>query len=100
MKLVIVIPDGAADEPQEKLGGRTPLQAAATPAMDEVARRGIVGLSNNVPPRQTPASDVATLSLFGYNPDEVYTGRAPLEARATPRGHGEFAHGRSPHRPR
>lgn len=82
MKLVIVIPDGAADEPQESLGGRTPLQAAATPAMDEVAQRGIVGLSNNVPPRQTPASDVATLSLFGYDPDEVYTGRAPLEARA------------------
>lgn len=82
MKLVIVIPDGAADEPQEKLGGKTPLEAAVTPAMDEVARRGIVGLSNNVPPRQTPASDVATLSLFGYNPDEVYTGRAPLEARA------------------
>lgn len=82
MKLVIVIPDGAADEPQQKLGGKTPLEAAATPAMDAVAKLGIVGLSNNVPPRQTPASDVATLSLFGYNPDEVYTGRAPLEARA------------------
>lgn len=82
MKLVIVIPDGAADEPQSSLGGRTPLQAAKTPGMDEVATRGIVGLSNNVPPRQTPASDVATLSLFGYDPDQVYTGRAPLEARA------------------
>lgn len=82
MKLVIVIPDGAADEPQESLGGKTPLQAAATPAMDDVVLRGITGLSNNVPPRQTPASDVATLSLFGYDPDEVYTGRAPLEARA------------------
>ncbi len=82
MKLLIVIPDGAADEPQEALCGKTPLEAAHTPAMDDVARRGIVGLSNNVPPSQTPASDVATLSLFGYDPDVVYTGRAPLEARA------------------
>lgn len=82
MKHVIVIPDGCADEPQESLGGRTPLQAARLPNMDRVVQAGFVGLSNNVPPSLTPASDVATLSLFGYDPLQVYTGRAPLETAA------------------
>jgi 2,3-bisphosphoglycerate-independent phosphoglycerate mutase len=82
MKYVIVIPDGCADEPQESLGGKTPLQAAHKPHMDALARLGVVGRSNNVPQPLTPASDVATLSLFGYDPLEVYTGRAPLEAAA------------------
>jgi 2,3-bisphosphoglycerate-independent phosphoglycerate mutase len=82
MKFAIVIPDGCADEPQATLGGRTPLQAAHTPAMDSIARWGLVGLTNNVPASLTPASDVATLSLFGYDPLQVYTGRAPLEAAA------------------
>src|SRR4051794_13326906 len=82
MKYAIVIPDGAADEPQGSLGGRTPLQAADTPEMDRVARDGTLGLSRNVPDRFLPASDVATLSLFGYDPLRYYTGRAPLEAVA------------------
>ncbi len=82
MKYAIVIPDGCADEPQESLGGKTPLQAARTPNMDRVARTGVVGRSDNVPRPLTPASDVATLSLFGYDPLAVYTGRAPLEAAA------------------
>src|SRR5258708_35064147 len=82
MKYAIVIPDGCADEPQPSLGGRTPLQAAQTPNMDRIARTGVVGRSNNVPASLTPASDVATLSLFGYDPLVVYTGRAPLEAAA------------------
>jgi 2,3-bisphosphoglycerate-independent phosphoglycerate mutase len=82
MKTVIVIPDGCADEPVEALGGRTPLQAARIPNMDRVARTGVVGLANNVPASLTPASDVATLSLFGYDPLQVYTGRAPLETAA------------------
>jgi 2,3-bisphosphoglycerate-independent phosphoglycerate mutase len=82
MKYAIVIPDGCADEPQEALGGRTPLQAARKPYMDRIARQGVVGLANNVPASLTPASDVATLSLFGYDPLQVYTGRAPLEAAA------------------
>jgi len=82
MKYAIVIPDGCADEPQESLGGKTPLQAANTPHMDALARTGVVGRSNNVPEPLTPASDVATLSLFGYDPLRVYTGRAPLEAAA------------------
>jgi len=82
MKYVIVIPDGCADEPQDSLGGKTPLQAARKPNMDRIARTGVVGRSNNVPPGLTPASDVATLSLFGYDPLVVYTGRAPLETAA------------------
>ncbi len=82
MKYVIVIPDGCADEPQASLRGKTPLQAAHKPHMDALARAGIVGRSNNVPSSLTPASDVATLSLFGYDPLEVYTGRAPLETAA------------------
>src|SRR6266852_2603570 len=82
MKYAIVIPDGCADEPQASLGGKTPLQAAHKPHMDRIAQTGIVGRSNNVPASLTPASDVATLSLFGYDPLEVYTGRAPLETAA------------------
>jgi 2,3-bisphosphoglycerate-independent phosphoglycerate mutase len=82
MKYAIVIPDGCADEPVASLGGRTPLQAADVPNMDRIARTGIVGQSNNVPNTLTPASDVATLSLFGYDPLQGYTGRAPLEAAA------------------
>ncbi len=81
-KFAIVIPDGAADEPIEALGGRTPLQAARTPEMDAIAREGVLGRSRNVPDRFLPGSDVATLSLFGYDPERVFTGRAPLEAAA------------------
>jgi 2,3-bisphosphoglycerate-independent phosphoglycerate mutase len=81
-KYAIVIPDGAADEPQESLGGRTPLQAARTPEMDRIAREGVLGRSRNVPDEFVPASDVATLSLLGYDPRLYYTGRAPLEAAA------------------
>jgi len=82
MKYAIIIPDGCADEAQASLGGKTPLQAAHTPNMDRIARTGMVGRTNNVPAGLTPASDVATLSLFGYDPLQVYTGRSPLEAAA------------------
>ncbi len=82
MKYAIVIPDGCADEPLDALGGLTPLQAARLPNMDRVARLGVVGSANNVPASLTPASDVATLSLCGYDPLKVYTGRAPLETAA------------------
>src|SRR5712692_9566264 len=82
MKYAIIIPDGCADEPQSSLGDKTPLQAAHKPNMDRIAQIGVVGRSNNVPSSLTPASDVATLSLFGYDPLEVYTGRAPLETAA------------------
>src|SRR3954471_11490022 len=82
MKYAIVIPDGCADEPLPALGGKTPLQAARTPNMDRLAALGVVGRADNVPRPLTPASDVATLSLFGYDPLVSYTGRAPLEAAA------------------
>lgn len=93
MKYAIVIPDGCADEPQASLGGKTPLQAARLPNMDRIARAGVVGRSDNVPMPLTPASDVATLSLFGYDPLVVYTGRAPLETAAMgiPLGPGDWA---------
>src|SRR6185436_18998519 len=82
MKYAIIIPDGAADEPQESLGGKTPLQAANVPNMDAIVASGMVGRSNNVPPSLPAGSDVANLSLLGYNPLEHFTGRAPLEAAA------------------
>jgi 2,3-bisphosphoglycerate-independent phosphoglycerate mutase len=82
MKYALIIPDGAADEPQAVLGGRTPLQAAATPAMDEIARLGVVGRANHVPPSLPAGSDVACLSLLGYDPLANFSGRAPLEAAA------------------
>ncbi|HZL91284.1 MAG TPA: phosphoglycerate mutase, partial [Pirellulaceae bacterium] len=82
MKFAIVIPDGCADEPIDVLGGRTPLQAANIPAMDEIARLGVVGRSNNTPAHLPAGSDVANLSLFGYDPNVYFTGRAPLEAAA------------------
>jgi 2,3-bisphosphoglycerate-independent phosphoglycerate mutase len=82
MKYAIVIPDGCADEPLDALGGKTPLQAANTPAMDEIARQGVVGRANNVPAHLPAGSDVANLSLFGYDPNKYFTGRAPLEAAA------------------
>jgi len=82
MKYALIIPDGCADEPQASLGGRTPLQAAETPHMDEVARLGQVGRADNVPASMPSGSDVATMSLFGYDPLVFHTGRAPLEAAA------------------
>jgi 2,3-bisphosphoglycerate-independent phosphoglycerate mutase len=82
MKYAIVIPDGCADEPQQQLGGKTPLQAARTPIMDSVAAAGVVGRAIHVPAHLPAGSDVANLSLLGYDPDEFFTGRAPLEAAA------------------
>jgi len=82
MKYAIIIPDGCADEPQESLGGKTPLEAARVPAMDAVATAGTVGRACHTPEDLPPGSDVANLSLFGYNPREFFTGRAPLEAAA------------------
>src|SRR4051794_33272769 len=82
MKYALIIPDGAADEPQESLAGRTPLQAAETPGMDAVAAAGVVGRANHVPASLPAGSDVACLSLLGYDPLAHFTGRAPLEAAA------------------
>lgn len=82
MKYAIVLPDGAADEPVEALDGRTPLQAAKKPNMDWVAANGRQGCAVTVPRGFAPHSDVATLSLLGYDPRVDYSGRAPLEAAA------------------
>ena len=72
MKYAIIIPDGCADEAQESLGGKTPLEAANVPSMDVVAAAGVVGRSCNVPVSLPPGSDVANLSLLGYNPLENF----------------------------
>ena len=82
MKYAIIIPDGCADEPQESLGGKFPLEAARVPNMDAIASAGVVGRANNVPPNLPAGSDVANLSLLGYDPLAHFTGRAPLEAAA------------------
>ena len=82
MKYVIVIPDGAADEPQESLGGKTPLEAAPTPHMDRVAAMGVVARVCHTPPPLPAGSEIGNLSLLGYNPFEYFTGRAPMEAAA------------------
>ncbi len=82
MKYAILLPDGAADEPVPELNGRTPLEVARTPHMDALATRGIIGRQQTCPAGYVPGSDVCTLSVFGYHPDDCYTGRAPLEAAA------------------
>jgi 2,3-bisphosphoglycerate-independent phosphoglycerate mutase len=79
-KYVILIGDGMADEPRPELDGRTPLQAAETPHMDALAARGQLGLVRTVPPGFPPGSDVANLSIMGYDPARYHTGRAPIEA--------------------
>ncbi|MBI1912786.1 MAG: cofactor-independent phosphoglycerate mutase [Deltaproteobacteria bacterium] len=80
MKYVILIGDGMADAPIDSLGGKTPLEFAATPNMDRLASSGKFGLFSTVPEGYSPGSDVANLSVLGYSPKKYYTGRAPLEA--------------------
>jgi 2,3-bisphosphoglycerate-independent phosphoglycerate mutase len=81
-KFAIIIPDGAADEPLEQFGNKTPLEAAATPYMDSISRQGRLGMVRTVPEGMDPGSDVAQMSLLGYDPKKYYTGRAPIEAVA------------------
>ena len=82
MRYAIVLPDGAADEPQPRLGHRTPLESASLPNMDWIARHGRLGRVVTVPPGFTPGTDVATMALLGYDPQRCYPGRAPIEAAA------------------
>lgn len=82
MKYAIIIPDGAADLPIEELGGKTAFQAANIPNIDSIAAQGRCGTTCNVPKGMPAGSDVAILSLLGYDPCKYYTGRAPLEAAA------------------
>ncbi len=81
-KYVIIVPDGAADEPLEEFGGKTPLEAAETPNMDWISTAGRQGLVRTVPEGCEPGSDVAQMSLLGYDPLRYYSGRAPIEAAA------------------
>lgn len=82
MKYAIIIPDGAADEPLKELNGKTPIEAAHTPNMDRIAMEGRQGTARTVPEGFESGSDVATMSLLGYDPNVYHTGRAPLEAAA------------------
>ncbi len=81
-KYVIIIPDGAADEPLDQFEGKTPLEAAQTPNMDRISIEGRQGLVKTVPDGLEPGSDVAQMSLLGYDPLHYYSGRAPIEAAA------------------
>ncbi len=80
MKYIILVGDGMADYPLAELGGKTPLEAADTPAIDFLASHGQLHTLQTVPDGLAPGSDIANLSLLGYNPAAYYTGRAPLEA--------------------
>ncbi|WP_067052165.1 cofactor-independent phosphoglycerate mutase [Methanofollis ethanolicus] len=80
MKYIVVLGDGMADEPIDALGGMTPLDYADTPNMDRIAREGACGLLRTVKDEFEPGSDVANLSVLGYDPATCYTGRGPLEA--------------------
>lgn len=81
-KYVVCVPDGAADEPLEELGGRTPLGAAHLPTFAALARRAEVGRAATIPDGFPPGSDVGNLSILGYDPARYHTGRAPIEAAA------------------
>lgn len=80
MKYIVVLGDGMADQPVAALGGKTPLEAAVTPVMDALASKGTLGTVQNVPAGMAPGSDVANLSVLGYDPAANYSGRSPLEA--------------------
>lgn len=80
MKYVVFLGDGMADYRQQFLGDKTPLMLAKKPNIDALAKKGEVGLAKTVPCGMKPGSDVANLSVLGYNPKDCYTGRSPLEA--------------------
>ena len=82
MKYVVLVPDGCADEPLAELGGRTPLEAAAMPALAALSARGEVGRAAVIPEGLPPGSDVGNMAILGYDPARYHTGRAPIEAAA------------------
>ncbi len=89
MKYVVIIADGASDVGIEALDGKTPLEAASTPHLDALARRGRVGTARTTPGAFDAGSDVCCMSLLGYDPERYHTGRAPLEASAMGLGMAE-----------
>ena len=80
LKYIILVGDGMGDYPLQELGGKTPLEVASTPNIDRLVRKGRMGLVRTVPDAMQPGSDVANMSLLGYDPLRYHTGRAPLEA--------------------
>ncbi len=80
MKYIVILADGMAGAPIHELEGKTTLAYANTPMMDELASKGTIGLVKTVPDNMKPGSDVANLSVLGYDPDQFYSGRSPLEA--------------------
>ena len=82
MKFILLVPDGAADEPLSDLDGKTPLEVARTPYLDDLARNGLVGSVQVTPLDMYPGSDAANMALLGYDPVRYYTGRGPVEAAA------------------
>ena len=80
LKYIVILGDGMADEPMDILGGKTPMECADTPTMDAMACAGRMGMVQNVPNGMAPGSDVANLSVLGYDPARSYSGRSPLEA--------------------
>jgi 2,3-bisphosphoglycerate-independent phosphoglycerate mutase len=93
LKYVVILGDGMSDYPVEQLGGKTPLQYARIPAMDNLARRGTLGLVKTVPEGMAPGSDTANLAVLGYDPRIYYSGRSPFEAvsMGIPLGEGDIA---------
>jgi len=79
-KYLVILIDGMADYSLSELDGKTPLEEAETPALDRIAPEAKIGLVKTVPDNFPPGSDVANLSVLGYNPDRYYTGRSPYEA--------------------
>ena len=82
MKYILLVPDGAADEPMSDLDGKTPLEVARTPYLDDLARTALIGSVQVTPTDMYPGSDAANMALLGYDPRRYYTGRGPIEAAA------------------
>lgn len=80
MKHLIILGDGMSDHPIASLGGKTPLQYASTPSFDRLASAGRCGTLVTIPEGFSPGSEVANTSILGYDLNEVYEGRGPLEA--------------------
>jgi 2,3-bisphosphoglycerate-independent phosphoglycerate mutase len=90
MKYIVLVPDGMADRPLKELDDRTPLESARKPNMDFLVKNGQIGRAAMVPSGMEPASDVANLSILGYDPKKYYSGRGPLEAANMGIALGEF----------
>ena len=78
MKYIVILGDGMADWPLRELNGQTPLAYAGTPMMDELAKKSEIGMVATIPEGMAPGSDMANLSVMGYDPRRYYTGRSPL----------------------